>query len=174
MELCIRFAVEFSPRTQIALERVSAASTPLEERPLTSGSRVNSPWRDCPFVSAGQGSGSTGPMVPLEEHAAIATTLMEILMDQEQTIKNCPWWKRARCSKPQRRDSKNCTDREAVGWRPWRLRSTKPRATFAVRPGQLVEWLSSRSEGETIGVTALKRRVQELVRKPRVGKHTGP
>lgn len=39
----------------------------------------------------------------------------------------------------------------------------EPGATFQVRAGQLVEWLG-RGQDETIGVTSLKRRVQELLR----------
>jgi hypothetical protein len=39
----------------------------------------------------------------------------------------------------------------------------EPRATFQVRAGQLVNWLGRHGEGESIGVTALKRRVQELL-----------
>lgn len=42
----------------------------------------------------------------------------------------------------------------------------EPRATFSVRVGQLVQWLGRRGAEETIGTTALKRRVQELLRKP--------
>jgi len=39
----------------------------------------------------------------------------------------------------------------------------KPGATFPVRAGQLVDCLGRRGDGETIGITALKRRVQELL-----------
>jgi len=39
----------------------------------------------------------------------------------------------------------------------------EPGATFQVRAGQLVGWLGRRGDGETIGMTALKRRVQELL-----------
>ncbi len=39
----------------------------------------------------------------------------------------------------------------------------KPRATFRVRAGQLVTWLGRRGDGEAIGITTLKRRVQELL-----------
>lgn len=40
----------------------------------------------------------------------------------------------------------------------------EPGRTFQVGPGQLVTWLSRRGSDETVGVTALKQRVQELIR----------
>lgn len=41
----------------------------------------------------------------------------------------------------------------------------EPREAFRVRAGQLVQWLGRRGAEETIGTSALKRRVQELLRK---------
>jgi|SRR5579875_38580 len=40
----------------------------------------------------------------------------------------------------------------------------EPGRHFHVFPSQLVTWLGRRSNAETIGVTALKKRVQELIR----------
>ena len=40
----------------------------------------------------------------------------------------------------------------------------EPGRTYQVGPGRLVAWLGRRQPGETVGVTALKRRVQDLLR----------
>ncbi|HTU48493.1 MAG TPA: hypothetical protein VMF91_25755 [Bryobacteraceae bacterium] len=40
----------------------------------------------------------------------------------------------------------------------------EPGRTFQVGLSQLVQWLTRRQSGETVGVTALKRRVQDVIR----------